>query len=108
MNRIISRLQKQAEEKDLSSYFKGLGFYQVSTGGGCTAYQYDLKDGDYIWATDEEGIQVPMEDDAIISLGWYHDDDTHEGVYFFDNLEQFKSNINKFINDPENNFKDMF
>jgi len=51
------------------------GFYVVQTGGGCTALQLDVKDGKYIWLTDENGSHVlPASVGQPFLMGLYNKD----------------------------------
>jgi hypothetical protein len=55
--------------------FETLNFHIYHTGGGCTAWRKDSRDGSFCLVTDEGGTTLPdpTNPDEIVLVGFYND-----------------------------------
>lgn len=103
----MTRLRKLAENNaDMDNYFKQLGFNRMDTGGGCTAWHYQLPNDQYFLVTEDDGLCLPEDESKAITLGLFNNqDDEFIGEKTCSNFENFKSVINNAINNPESVIK---
>ena len=57
--------------------FERAGFSQRHTGGGCVAWELELKGFD-VWITEEDGVQLPDQETTHVLVGFHlQEDDLH-------------------------------
>ena len=73
---------------DIHTTFGKLGFELWQTGGGCTAYGYNLGDeaNSYILVTDGEDAIAPDDDTTSFSVGLYDEANSNDGSDTASNL----------------------
>lgn len=59
----------------MNDTFIEYGFSQYSQGGGCMAWRKNVENGGYWLITSDDGCDLPNEDDVMIMVGWYNDDE---------------------------------
>lgn len=67
---------------DTAAFWRELGFEEISTGGGCTAYRHEAPEVGYILVTDYEA-SAPGRMSVPVMVGFYPDGmDDQCAVYF--------------------------